>query len=205
MNNSIVNTKLPVQLKYSAGPLSIALICIIFFLLQTESFDTLSYHRHHIEQGQWYLLLSGHFLHTNSAHLLLNMAGILLLWFLHGHFYTWKNYCSLVVFCALATGIGLWVFSPEMIWYVGLSGALHGVFVWGACRDIQHKVISGWFLLVGVTIKLLWEQASGGSEQVVDLIGTNVAVDAHLYGALAGVLFWLLWARTAHSNQKDNS
>lgn len=60
--------------------------------------------------------------------------------------------------------------------------------------DILNKVRSGWLLLAGVAAKLVFEQLQGSSEDVASLIDANVAVDAHLYGAVCGVLlFVLMW------------
>lgn len=79
------------------------------------------------------------------------------------------------------------LFSPDLIWYAGLSGALHGIFAWGACVDIKEKMKSGWLLLIGLAIKVGYEQIDGSSEQVANLIDAKVAVDAHLFGALTGI------------------
>ena len=39
--------------------------------------------------------------------------------------------------------------------YVGLSGALHGLFTWGALKDISSKTKGGWLLLIGVWLKII--------------------------------------------------
>lgn len=76
-----------------------------------------------------------------------------------------------------------------MLWYAGLSGVLHGIFVWGAFCDIKHKVKFGWILMLGVWLKIAFEQFFGQDQHIANLIGADVAVDAHLYGAVAGVFF----------------
>ncbi|HCB15825.1 MAG TPA: rhombosortase, partial [Alteromonas sp.] len=104
------------------------------------------------------------------------------------------TFLKLFIWCGLGTSLGIYFLSPQLIWYVGLSGALHGIFVWGAFMDILNKVRSGWLLLAGVAAKLVFEQLQGSSEDVASLIDANVAVDAHLYGAVCGVLlFVLMW------------
>ena len=53
---------------------------------------------------------------------------------------------------------------------------------------------SGWVLLVGVAVKVIYEQTVGGSADVAALIDAKVAIDAHLFGAMSGVLlFFLMW------------
>ena len=78
-----------------------------------------------------------------------------------------------------------------------MQTALHGIFAWGACVDIKEKMKSGWLLLIGLAIKVGYEQIDGSSEQVANLIDAKVAVDAHLFGALTGIAIFLLMFITA--------
>jgi membrane associated rhomboid family serine protease len=57
-------------------------------------------------------------------------------------------------------------------------------------------------MLIGVTIKLIHEQLVGANEQVSDLIEANVAIDAHLWGAIGGLLFVLFYRLTCHLMEK---
>jgi membrane associated rhomboid family serine protease len=70
---------------------------------------------------------------------------------------------------------------------------LHGLFVWGACFDILNKEHTGWLLLIGVAIKLGYEQLGGDTQAIAELIGASVAVDAHLYGAVSGLILGLVF------------
>ena len=66
--------------------------------------------------------------------------------------------------------------------------------------DIRKGLRSGWLLLAGVAVKLGYEQYTGSSDGVADLINATVAVDAHLYGALSGALiFLLMWVLSRRS------
>lgn len=182
---------LPVRLQHSALPLFISLVALIAFIFDSQISDLFVYHQQLIGQAQLWRLFSGHLLHTNGFHLALNIAAIGLLWALHGQFYSLAHYSALFVTCALSTSLGLYWFSPELQQYVGLSGILHGVFVWGAVMDIQHKDKTGYILFIGVWLKILHEQIYGASSDVANLIAAPVAVDAHLWGAVGGCLFVL--------------
>jgi len=151
--------------------------------------DAFVYQRKLITSGELWRLFSGHFLHTNVFHLLLNLAALVMLWFLHGSFYHQANMFALFVSCALTTSLGLYYFNPELHQYVGLSGVLHGIFVFGAMMDIRAKEKTGYLLFLGVWLKIAHEQIYGASTDVSDLIDANVAVDAHLWGAVGGLLF----------------
>ncbi|GAA0356786.1 hypothetical protein GCM10009092_21280 [Bowmanella denitrificans] len=180
--------KLPCQPQQFSGPLLVLLLSFLFYFLEPWSQVHLTYDRTMLQSGEWWRLLSGHLLHTNFNHLLLNAAGMLLLWALHGHYYRFFPYLGLMLCCALICSIGLYWGSPELIRYVGLSGILHGLFAWGAGMDIRHGIKSGWLLLMGLWGKVLYEQWAGPSQEVAKLINANVAIDAHLFGALAGML-----------------
>ena len=177
---------LPVQSKYSLAPLIIVIVSFILALTEPLSSDWLAYDRSQLGHFQWWRVITGHFLHTNITHLLLNTAGLTLLWALHGHYY--KNHCYLIQFLVLCLGtsIGLYLFAEQMQWYVGLSGVLHGLFIIGAYFDIKNKFKTGWIMLVGVWLKVVHEQTYGASEEVAKLIAANVAIDAHLFGTVTG-------------------
>jgi len=175
----------------------IVLLSIIVFIGEYflgELFtNTLVYNRVLISEGEIWRLFSGHILHTNGYHLLLNLAAIFMLWALHGRFYSLKNYTVLFLFCSVTTSIGLYYFDPTLNQYVGLSGVLHGVFVFGALMDIRAKDKTGYLLFIGVWLKIAHEQFYGASTDVSNLIDASVAVNAHLFGALGGLLFSVIY------------
>lgn len=188
---------LPVKPQFSFGPLILAVVCLLLFLAGESVTDLLAYDRYALESLETWRLITGNLVHTNIYHLLLNLAGLALLWALHGEHYRPVTFLKLFVWCAMGTSLSIYFLSPQLIWYVGLSGALHGIFVWGACMDILNKVRSGWLLLAGVAAKIVFEQTQGSSEDVASLIGASVAIDAHLYGAVCGaLLFLLMWLFT---------
>lgn len=184
---------LPTQTKYITGPLLIIIISVILALSDSLSSDLLAYDRQQLNSYQLWRLITGHFLHTNGMHLLLNIAGLILLWALHGHYYQTSHYLSIFLILCLGTSSCLYLFALQMHWYVGLSGVLHGFFVIGAYFDIQHKFKTGWIMLVGVLTKVGHEQVYGASEGVAQLIAANVAIDAHLFGTVTGITLIVLY------------
>lgn len=179
---------LPIRPAHILGPLGILILCTVLFIFEPNSNQWLAFDRSQLAQGQWWRLLSGNFLHTNLNHLLLNFAGLILLWALHGEYYRPGQYLLLLSLCALGSSVGIYFFAERLTWYVGLSGALHGLFLWGGFKDIQHGLVSGWLLVLGVWVKILHEQYTGPSSQIATLINASVAIEAHLYGALTGAL-----------------
>jgi len=193
----------PITQQHSLMVLVIIVLATIAFISEYYLGETITqalvYQRTLISQGQLWRLFTGHFLHTNGFHLLLNLAALILLWALHGRFYSIKNYSVLFFCCAISTSVGIYFYNAELIQYVGLSGVLHGIFVFGAIMDINAKDKTGYLLFVGVWLKIAHEQIYGASTDVSDLIEASVAVDAHLWGAVGGLIFTIIYlVRSRH-------
>jgi rhomboid family GlyGly-CTERM serine protease len=179
---------LPTTPQQISVPIIILFISLISFIFDNSLSELLVYQRSLVSEGEIWRAFSGHFFHTNGFHFLLNAAAVVLLWALHGHFYTIKSYLTVFIVSAIVCSIGIHWFSPDIDQYVGLSGVLHGIFIWGAIEDIKAKERTGYLLLLGVILKIAHEQYYGASEDVSDLIGANVAINAHLWGAIGGVI-----------------
>lgn len=181
---------LPLDKQYIIGPITCTfVITLIFFTSLNGLFE---FDREAINNGSLWLVFVSQFSHGNLAHLLLNGAGVLFVWALHGEYTTPLRYWLNLTFLALLTGTAIYLFAPDIYFYTGLSGVLHGVIIWGALMDVKLGRKDGWLLLLGVIVKLAWEQIFGASESVKELIEANVAVDAHLFGAICGVILFLL-------------
>jgi rhomboid family GlyGly-CTERM serine protease len=170
------------------GPLIVGLISIVAFLFEPMASNYFALERTWWSQGNYYQIVSGHFLHTNFIHILFNLLGLLLLWALHGDDYEMASYLGKFLIVCIGISLCMYVFSGEIVWYVGLSGAIHGIFAWGCIRDVENKVFSGWLLLIGLALKVGNEQLNGAGSLMPNLINASVAIDSHLYGAIIGLL-----------------
>jgi rhomboid family GlyGly-CTERM serine protease len=182
---------LPVKVTHSLGPLILFTVALSAFIFDAQISDLLIYNRSLITAGEYWRIISGHFFHSNANHFLLNTAAVALLWALHGQYYSYKNYLLVFLTSAIVCSLGIYWFSVNIELYVGLSGVLHGFFVWGALIDLKHKEKTGYLLLIGVMAKIIHEQVYGASADVEILIGASVATDAHLYGAIGGMLAFI--------------
>ena len=109
---------LPTQKHQLLLPLVVILLSFLAFIFNSEYFH---FQRDLFIYGEYWRGFTAHFLHTNLNHLLLNISAVILLWALHGQFYTKINYLFVFVICAVTTTFGVYVFSPEIMQYVGLS------------------------------------------------------------------------------------
>jgi len=148
----------------------------------------LRYDRTAILAGDYWRVLTGHFVHLTWMHLLMNIIGFLLIWYLFGKLISPIVWLVATLLSAILISVALLNLNPNLFWYVGFSGVLHCLFVVGCLHDMQVRHADGKILFFAVCIKLAWEQFFGplpGSESAA---GGNVIVDAHLYGAVIGVI-----------------
>lgn len=169
-------------------PLLLAAIILILATLGKGATDLLQFHRTAVADGQLWRMLSANLVHLGWSHALLNTAGLLLLWALFGRYFTQAQWLLLLACSCIATTLGLLLFNADLQWYVGLSGALHGLFVAGCIAELRGKSRTGLILLLAVAGKLMWEQFQGPLPGSVDAAGGPVVVQAHLYGAVAGIV-----------------
>jgi rhomboid family GlyGly-CTERM serine protease len=144
----------------------------------------LRYERASILRGEWWRLLSAHFVHLGMTHLLLDGSALLLLWALYARALSTRAWLLVALGSMAAIDAGLWWLVPQLQWFVGISGLLHGVWAAGAVQGARRREISGWLLLAVLAAKLAREQYTGAS-LVVDSF--PVVPAAHLYGALGAL------------------
>jgi len=162
----------------------------------------LRYEREAVLNGEIWRLISGHIVHFDLRHLALNLGGAALMVLLFAANYSWLPWIWILSVSVVAIDIGFLWLEPQLIWYVGVSGVLHGVLAAGAVA--WWRTESKWMsaaLTAIVVGKLSWEQWQGG----LHLSGNMpIIVDAHLYGAIGGLVAALVlnaWMGRAKSNR----
>ncbi|MDH3532647.1 MAG: rhombosortase [Gammaproteobacteria bacterium] len=146
----------------------------------------LRYDRTAIGDGQLWRLISGHFVHLGWSHLLLNAAGLALVSYLVAARFSPARWLAIAVLTVAGIDAGFWWLEPQLEWYVGLSGLLHGLLAAGIVAGLRLRYREAWLLGVLVAAKLLYEQLVGPLPGSAASSGGTVVVAAHLYGALTG-------------------
>ena len=180
------------RLMFWAVPAIILGISIIIMLAGELGKEWLRYDRVWIGQGEVWRFLSGHFAHLSWSHLALNGAGLLLVWFLIGQAYTFSTWIQITLITIATIDVAFWTLNPELYWYVGMSGLLHGLLVAGIIPRLRTLDVETGILLLLLIAKIGYEQFNGPVPGSETTSGGPVVVDAHLYGALGGVLGALL-------------
>lgn len=159
-----------------------------------ETVRVLRYERAALARGELWRLVTGHLVHLNAGHLMLNVAGLGMVWLLFAAEYPLARWTLVAAAGFVAMDAGFWWLVPELVWYVGLSGLLHALFAAGSVRWIARGVRDGWLVAGVFTAKLVWEQTMGPLPFSEDSTGGPVIVEAHLFGAIGGALAALAYA-----------
>lgn len=148
--------------------------------------EALRYERAAVLSGEYWRLVTGHFVHGTAQHLILNVAGLALIAFVFGRNCSLSGWLLVLLLSIVTIDVGFVFFEPQLDWYVGFSGVLHGALAAGAILWWRRQS-KAYAAVVGLVLgaKLLWEQWQGALPFSGDM---PVIVDAHLYGALGGAL-----------------
>ena len=147
------------------------------------------YHRGAIAGGEWWRLLTGHLDHLNWTHLLMNGLCLALLLALFRPLGKPSRTLFLWLLASLMISAMMWFFSPNIAWYVGLSGSLYALVVYAIATDTSYPMIFRIVALVLTALKVGVEQVNGDISFMSDFISGPVAVDSHFYGVIAGGIF----------------
>jgi rhomboid family GlyGly-CTERM serine protease len=167
--------------------LALLATCALILLVQwvAAGGEGLRYERAGLLHGELWRLVTGHLIHLDMEHAALNSMGLILMWALFARDYTPRRWLAIVGGAIVAIDAGLWLVSSTVMWYVGSSGALHGVMAAGTLARLRRQDLEGWLLAVFLILKMGYEQLAGAlpfSESA-----SGVVVDAHLYGIVGGL------------------
>lgn len=152
-----------------------------------------------LAEGQWVRLLTAHLVHLSPMHLLSNLLGLAVLSELLLARWRLGALMSLLLCSALGTSLLLWCFEPQLQWYAGLSGVLHGL--WGGAALLgwlcSRQTLFG-LALLALAVKLAATQAG-----LMPVTGLPVVGVAHAYGGASGLLWALVCATCPRRNHFD--
>jgi rhomboid family GlyGly-CTERM serine protease len=183
-------------------PATFSLAALVSQLVANFAPKILPFERAEIGGGEIWRLVTGHFVHLGWSHLLMNLLGLVLVWALVGRAWTARQWLVISLVTMLVIDVGFCLLLPELSWYVGMSGLLHGLLTAGLVPTVlqsDRRSFESLVLAVLVAVKLAYEQFAGAMPGSSGVAGGTVIVDAHLYGAiggvLAGVAFYMLVRR----------
>ena len=175
-----------IQVKQNDTVLFIFFSLIFFAVLQCFQ-DHLIY-RHDLFFSQPWRWWTAHWVHVGWIHYVLNVLALMCLPFLFPQINK-KALLGLLIVLPPFLSLSFYYFYPEIYAYAGLSGILHGLFVFSALMSLKEKSERHFALIIllGIILKLVWEHFFGAL-QTQQLIGHPVLTQAHLLGVIYGSL-----------------
>lgn len=183
-------------------PAALALVSLLLQVFDTAPGTLFAFAPDAIADGQIWRLVSGHFVHLGWPHFVMNVTAFGLIWVLFGAGCSTVQWLLVFAASIAAIDLGLWAGLPDLDWYVGLSGVLHGLFAAGVLARSGRHGVEAAVLGSLLALKLGYELAVGplpGSEATA---GGRVITEAHLFGALGGLAAALIarpWQNDAGS------
>ena len=171
----------------NAWPVAVLLVaCALLAAGGDELRELGRYERGAIASGEFWRLVSGQLVHLGLGHLWPNLAALAIIGVLFDEVLRPRDWWRAAGASAAAIDVGLYVLEPGVLWYVGLSGVLHGFVAAGALAFLVRRQAIGAVLGAGLAVKLLFEQVVGPVPFTAESVGGPVVVAAHLYGAMGG-------------------
>lgn len=172
-----------------ALPAVIALVLFGLMLGGETVAAALRYERGAVLSGEVWRLLTAHLVHADWAHLAWNVGGLVLVFALFAGEYSRRDWLLVMLASTAAIDLGFLLLEPDLAWYVGLSGVLHGLMAAGLVAWLRERrdplSIGVAAILVG---KLLWEHLRGALPFTAESLAVPVIHEAHSYGAIGGAL-----------------
>lgn len=175
-------------------PVVLVAVLLGFHALGADAVPALRYERSAVLAGEAWRLVTGHLVHADLVHLGWNVLGVLIVSFLFARDYSWRQWLVILGVSTATTDLGFLLLEPQLEWYVGFSGVLHGLMAAGlvawlsTSRDAITWIVTG--LFAG---KLAWEHFAGPLPFTAASLELPVIHQAHTYGAIGGGLagLWL--------------
>ena len=140
-------------------PLLLAALILLFAVLEPVSGQWLRFDRAAMDQGEWWRFLTAHWVHLSWPHALGNLGGLALFAYISGRQssqWMMPGYC---LFSCLMISAGLYFFAPDLNFYVGLSGVLHGLLLVGMVRSPYYTAPVRWAHVVHMGGVWVWDVA----------------------------------------------
>jgi rhomboid family GlyGly-CTERM serine protease len=175
-------------------PVVLVAVLLAFHALGADALPVLRYERSAVMSGEAWRLVTGHLVHADMVHLGWNVLGVLVVAFLFARDYSWRQWLVILGVSTATTDLGFLLLQPQLEWYVGFSGVLHGLMAAGlvawlrTSRDAITWIVTGLF-----AAKLGWEHFAGPLPFTAASLELPVIHEAHTYGAIGGALagLWL--------------
>lgn len=135
--------------------------------------------------SQPWRIFTTHLVHLNSMHLAINCAALLVIAIIFRAHVKGRLLINVMLISALAATLVPVLLAQDYA-FVGLSGVLHGIVVYGGLLIMRTQRPVGVTILMVVIVKLVIDLMLAGTENL--WLGAEVAYLCHVGGAIGGAL-----------------
>ncbi len=174
--------------------MGIGFVSLCLLIQLTSGMEWASLDINQTKQGQVWRLVTGHLTHLDWEHYFLNMAAIILSLVVFHHDVKPSHWIGSFLFISVFSSICMTFGYSGYQRYVGFSDVIHGWILLGAA-SIAHKEPK---LTLAIFV-LFWLKIV---EENMDMhfftsfaVTGNVAHESHIYGAIGGILFSLIFVK----------
>lgn len=179
-------------------PVVMVALLLAFHALGAGALPALRYERAAVLAGEAWRLVTAHLVHADLAHLGWNLLGLLIVTLLFARDYTGRQWLVILLASTAATDLGFLMLEPQLEWYVGFSGVLHGLMAAGLVAWLRtSRDAVTWIVTALFAAKLAWEHLAGPLPFTAGSLPMPVVHEAHTYGAIGGLLAGLWLTRRA--------
>ena len=174
--------------------LGIGFVGICLLIQLTSGIEWASLDIGQTKQGQLWRLITGHLTHLDWEHYFLNMAAIILSLVVFHHDVKPSHWVGSFLFISFFSSLCMTFGYAEYDRYVGFSDIIHGWILLGAASIVhkEPKLTAAIFVLFW--LKIIEENMDMDFFTSYAVTG-NVAHESHVYGAIAGILFSLIFVK----------
>lgn len=178
--------------------IALTALCIAATAWEALHPGMLAFERVKINEGQWWRIITGQLVHNNAVHALLNITGLWSLYLIAKKYRVDTGVILGLPGILILTGYSLYALAPELLYYVGLSGAVHGALtILALSLILTQERLAGALLLALIICKLLSELNPNCDDAITaQMIGMPIATNSHALGAGAGFLLFAAWCVT---------
>ncbi|CAA0114596.1 Uncharacterised protein [BD1-7 clade bacterium] len=171
----------------------IALVLICVMTQITDGREWASYNKTLIEHGQWWRILTAHFVHLDWKHYLLNMSGAALCLFVFRHDIKPIHWPISAILISIFSSLCMLTFAFDYSSYVGFSDTLYGWIFIGALAMLPKEPKLALIVMAIFGGRVTYENIV--SHSLIDSFMNEgkVAVESHLFGTIGGIIYSLFF------------
>lgn len=132
-------------------------------------------------------VISAHLVHLGPGHVAMNLVAFVIMAAIFYPFLSVARMLSTLLTAAVGISCGFFFFFPDVEWYVGLSGVLHGLMLVGSWVWLKAGERLAAVLILGLVAKLVIEAVGGPLPLAETAAAGPVLTQSHWLGALVSV------------------